>query len=418
MHRCSVIIVFLLATPMIAWTEEWSQFRGPLGNGHSQATGLPVQWTGEDNISWKQAIPGEGWSSPVIHQGQIIVTAAVPIANTDQDYSLQMLLLDGRSGEITKTVEIFRQDGSTAAKIHTKNGHSSPTPIIEGDRVYLHWGHQGTACTKTDGTMVWRNRELNYPPVHGNGGSPVIVGDRLVFSCDGGSDPFVVALDKNSGKVLWKVTRTTGASAKFSFTTPAVIEVAGKLQIISPGSGAVCAYDPADGREIWRVNYGEGYSVIPRPIFAHGLVYVCTGYGTPHLLAIRPDGSGDVTKTHVSWERQRAIPHTPSLLVVGEELYMVSDKGVASCLDAKTGKQHWQQRLSGGGGYSASPLYSEGKIYFQSETGVGNVIRATRKFELLSTNKLGERTLASYGVTQQSLLIRSDQNLYRIGKAD
>ena len=218
MHRCSVIIVLLLVTPIVAWAEEWSQFRGPLGNGHSQATGLPVRWTGEDNIAWKQAIPGEGWSSPVIHQGHIIVTAAVPIANTEQDYSLQILILDGSSGAITKTVEIFRQDGGTAAKIHTKNGHSSPTPIIEGDRIYLHWGHQGTACTKTDGTILWRNRELNYPPVHGNGGSPVIVGDRLVFSCDGGSDPFVVALDKNSGKVLWKVTRTTGASSKFSFT--------------------------------------------------------------------------------------------------------------------------------------------------------------------------------------------------------
>ncbi|MAV35212.1 MAG: serine/threonine protein kinase [Planctomycetaceae bacterium] len=418
MHRCSVVLVLALATQTVTAAEEWSQFRGPLGNGHSAATGLPVQWSGDQNVVWKQRIPGEGWSSPVIHKGRIILTAAVPVPGSEKDYSLQMLTLDATSGAIAANVEVFRQDGKTAPAIHTKNGHSSPTPLVEGDLIYLHWGHQGTACVQSDGTIRWRNRKLDYPPVHGSGGSPVVVGNRLIFSCDGGSDPFVAALDKNTGDVAWRVDRKTDASSKFSFSTPLAIPVGGKTQVISPGSGAVCAYDPEDGREIWRVDYGEGYSVIPRPVFAHGLVYVCTGYGTPHLLAIRPDGNGDVTKTHVSWEQRRAVPHTSSPLVVGDDVYMVSDNGVASCLDAKTGKQHWQQRLSGGGGYSASLLYGDRKIYFQSETGVGNVIRASRQFELLSTNTLGERTLASYGVTQQSLLIRSAENLYRIGKVN
>ena len=232
-----------------------------------------------------------------------------------------------------------------------------------------------------------------------------------MFSCDGYDQQFVVALDRAKGTVLWKTARNTESLKKFSFSTPLLITVNGKQQIISPGSGAVGAYDPASGREIWRVKY-EGYSVIPRPVFGRGLVFVSSGFESPSLLAIRPDGHGDVTTSHVAWTLRKGAPLTPSPLLVGDELYLVSDPGIASCVDARTGKAHWQERI--GGNYSASPLYADGKIYCQDEGGTGVVLKAGKRFEVLARNSLGERTLASYAVSDGAFFIRTENYLYRI----
>ncbi len=390
---------------------DWPQFRGPEGNGHASATDVPVEWSDTRNVTWKQAIPGQGWSSPVVADGRIYLTAAVPNEGSE-DYTLRLLMLDAATGEIQNDVDVFSQDGATAPKIHSKNSHASPTPIVDGEHIYVHFGHQGTACVSRDGKVLWRNRELAYPPVHGNGGTPLLVGDQLIFSCDGATDPFVVALDKRTGAINWKTPRPVDAGKKFSFSTPTLIEVNGQPQLISPGSGVVSALDPDTGEELWRVDYGDGYSVIPRPVFAHGLVFVCTGYNRPNLLAIRPDGQGDVTETHVAWSTDRQAPHTPSVLVVEDLLYMVADKGVASCLDARTGEVHWEERL--GGNYSASPLYAAGRIYFQSEQGETTVIRHGIAFEKLGQNELGEATLASYAVVDNAFLIRSEKHLYRV----
>jgi len=278
--------------------------------------------------------------------------------------------------------------------------------------VWVHYGPYGTACLSTAGKILWRNNEFNYPPVHGNGGSPAIAGNALIFSCDGAENPFVVALDKASGKPLWKVPRVSDAKRKFSFSTPLVITVNGRSQVITPGSVVVNALDPETGKEIWRVRYAEGYSVIPRPVFAHGLIYITTGYGRPVLMAIRPDGKGDVTDTHVAWTEAKGSPHTPSLLVVGDELYMVSDSGIATCLDAKTGKVHWSERL--GGGFSASPLFADGRIYFQNETGTGYVIAPGKTFRKLAENPIGEATLASYAPADGVLFIRGGLHLFKI----
>jgi outer membrane protein assembly factor BamB len=391
---------------------EWTQFRGPEGNGHATATGVPLEWSDSLNVTWKQPVPGEGWSSPVVSDGTIYLTAAIPVDGAGGDLSLRLLSLSAKTGEQLSSIEIFRQDGATAPKIHSKNSHASPTPIIEGDRVYVHFGHQGTACVSREGKVLWQTQELAYAPVHGNGGTPIVVDDLLVFSCDGRDDPFVVGLDKATGEVRWKTPRKSDVSRKFSFTTPILINVEGERQLISPGSGEVSALDPLTGEELWRVDYGDGYSVIPKPVFANGLVFVCTGYNRPNLLAIRPDGRGDVTETHVVWQTDRQAPHTPSLLVVGDELYMVADKGVASCLDTQTGEVYWEERL--GGNYSASPLYVDGRIYFQSEQGETTVIARGREYQKLATSELGEATLASYGVVDNALLIRSEKHLYRI----
>jgi outer membrane protein assembly factor BamB len=424
MHRFTFFILLLtfFATTAHSSAADWTQFRGPDGNGHSSATGVPLEWSDTLNVTWKQPIAGQGWSSPVVSGGRIYLTAAVPVAaasvdaasadEKSKDFSLQLLWLNATTGKQLGSVEIFRQEGATAPKIHKKNSHASPTPIIEGDRIYVHFGHQGTACVSREGKVMWRTRELAYSPAHGNGGTPVLVDDLLIFSCDGTKDPFVVAIDKATGEVRWKTQRQANASRKFSFATPTLINVEGERQLISPGSGEVAALDPMTGEVLWRVDYGDGYSVIPKPVFANGLVFICTGFGRPNLLAIRPDGRGDVTETHVVWKTDRQVPNTPSLLAVGDELYMVADRGVATCLDARSGKVHWQERL--GGNYSASPTYVDSRIYFQSEQGDTTVIAPGRDFQKLGKSELGAQTLASYGIVGAALLIRTENHLYRI----
>jgi outer membrane protein assembly factor BamB len=400
----------LAGTPLHA--EDWPEFRGPTAQGVSQTDNLPTQWSATKNVAWKRQIPGLGWSSPVIAAGKIYLTTAAPVDNS-KDLSLRVLCLDAGDGKVLWNVEVFRPDNKKSPQIHSKNSHASPTPIVTPDRLYVHFGHEGTACLDLTGKVLWRYRDP-YPPVHGAGGSPVLVDGFLVFSTDGLRERVVVALKADTGKVAWKTPRPGKPVKHFSFSTPLVIEVNGKKQIVSPSSDVVCAYDPATGKEIWHANYA-GYSVIPRPVFGHGLVYVVTGYDAPGMIAVRPDGTGDVTDTHVKWSLTNNAPHTPSVLLAGDELYMVSDRGIASCLDAKTGEVHWSKRLPGKG-YSASPILAGGKVYFLSEDGVGTVIKAGKAFEQVANNPLGEKTLASYAVADGALFIRSARHLWKIGK--
>jgi outer membrane protein assembly factor BamB len=392
--------------------EDWPQFRGPTGQGISSETKLPLDWGLDKNVAWKTAIPGLGWFSPVVHKVRVFVTTAVPVPGSQPaDQSLRALALDARTGKVLWDTEVFHQDGKTAPRIHSKNSHASPTPLTDGHRLYVHFGHQGTACLDLDGKVIWRNRDLKYRPVHGNGGSPILVGEALIFSCDGGDRQFVVALKRESGKVLWQTPRKTDAFKKFSFGTPLLITVGGKKQVVSPGSNLVCAYDPDTGEEIWRVRH-EGYSIVPCPVFGHGLVFLSTGYDDPVLLAIRPDGRGDVAETHVAWKARQGVPLNPSPILAGDELYLISDGGVASCRDARTGKLHWKERI--GGAHSASPLLAGNRIYFLDEQGTATVIRAGRQFEVLARNALAERTQASYAAADGAIFLRTAKHLYRL----
>lgn len=393
---------------------DWTQFRGPDGQGHTQATGVPLSWSPDENVAWKTEIPGGGWSSPVTHGNQIFLTTAVSDESAGA-LSLELLILDADTGQIKRRSTAFRPSLEDSPAIHSKNSHASPTPIIADGRVYAHFGHHGMACFDLQGERIWREDSFRYPPRHGNGGSPALVNGQLIFSCDGDSDPFVIALDATDGSTHWKAPRSSDAVKKFSFSTPLVIQVDGRDQVISPGSNCVVAYDPGSGEEIWRVNY-EGYSVVPRPVYGHGMVYISTSFDSPQVMAIRPDGKGDVTDTHIVWTAKRGAPNTPSLLLVDDYLFMVSDGGVASCLDAKTGKMHWQERL--GGGFSASPLYADGRVYFQNEEGRTTVVAAKPTLEILAENDLGARTLASFAVVGRDLLIRTDNHLYRIRATD
>ncbi len=389
--------------------DNWPEFRGPTRDGHAESKNLPLRWSLAENVVWKQPVPGVGWSSPVVYQGSVYLTTA-RLDDGGNPTSLDVLAFDLASGRPLWNQPVF-EVGSQRGK-HMKNSYASPTPIVEGKRVYVHFGHLGTAALDLSGQVVWRQTGLRYSPVHGNGGSPIIVDDSLIFSCDGGSDPFIVALDKHTGEVRWRVARVTTAAKTFSFSTPLLIQVDGRAQLITPGSGVVSALDPADGREIWRARYGEGFSVVPRPVFGHGLVFIGTGYDRPSTYAIRVDGRGDVTDTHVVWTSSRSAPNTPSMLLIGDELYLVSDGGVASCVDARTGRLHWNERL--GGDFSASPLHATGRIYFTNERGRTFVVKASTMFEKLAENDLGERTLASLAVSGPSLLVRTEAHLYRI----
>jgi outer membrane protein assembly factor BamB len=405
--------VFLVAISAAA--ADYPQFRGPAGDGHALATSLPDTWNETTNVAWKSPIPGKGWSSPSLHSGRLYLTTAAP-NDPDQeagDLSLRAYCLDAASGEVKWWREVFVQTAATAPKIHSKNSHASPTPLVSGERLYVHFGHQGTACLDLNGDVLWRNDRIKYPPVHGNGGSPILVDGKLIFTCDGASDPAVVALDAATGEEAWKFERPGDPAKKFAFATPTAIEVAGKTQIVCPGAGVVNSLDPATGQEIWRVTY-DGYSVIPKPVFGHGLVFISTSYDAPSVLAIRPDGTGDVTETHVEWTMKKGAPHTPSMLLVGDELYMVSDKGIATCVDARTGKEHWQERI--GGNYSSSLVHADGKIYIQSEEGPALVLRPGKMFVRPVETGFKERNLASYAVGESALFIRTESNLYRVQK--
>jgi len=404
-----LLLLVAAATPLGA--EDWPQFRGPTGQGHATERGLPLEWSESRNIVWKTPVPGLGWSSPVVAGGRIWLTTVVE--NKDRrdrvlSASLRALAFDVESGREVVNVEVFQIKSPIV--INPKNSRASPTPIVDGDKVFVHFGADGTAALSTSGQILWTTK-LPYDSQHGNGGSPTLYRDLLIVNCDGnGGDAYVVALDTATGKPRWKTQRRRPADQAYS--TPLVITVADRDEVVSVGAYRAAAYDPETGQEIWRVSYGDGFSNVPRPVFGRGLVYIATGFQTPSLIAVRPDGKGDVTRSNIAWTITRGAPYTPSPLLVDDDLYFVSDTGVLSLADATTGQVRWQQRL--GGNYSASPVYADGRIYFQSEEGQTTVIAPGKEFKKLAVSQLDGYTLASMAVSQGSFFIRSHSHLYRI----
>ena len=405
-----LVLLLIAGASVLAQAEDWPQFRGPTGQGHATERGLPLEWSETKNIIWKTPVPGLGWSSPTVANGRVWLTTVVESKERRGrvSASLRALAFDVATGRELVNVEVFRLDD--AGYVNPKNSRASPTPIVESDRVFVHFGAEGTAALSTSGEILWTTH-LRYESQHGNGGSPTLYRDLLIINCDGnGGDAYVVALDTASGKPRWKTARRRPADQAYS--TPLVITVGQEDQLVSVGAYRAAAYDPLTGQEIWRVSYGDGFSNVPRPVFGQGLVFIATGFQTPALMAVRPDGKGDVTRTHVAWTITRGAPYTPSPLLVGNDLYYVSDTGVLSLADAASGQIVWQQRL--GGNYSASPVFADGRIYFQSEEGMTTVIAPGREFRRLASNRLDGATLASMAVSGGSFFIRSDSHLYRI----
>ena len=403
----ALLVSILWSVGVGAEAGDWPQFRGPTGQGHASDVAVPLEWSETENITWKVPVEGRGWSSPVIADGRIWLTTAVtdPAAGS----VLRLLAYDVDSGKNTLDVEVFGSNETYL--LNPKNSFASPTPVLDpdGERVYVHFGATGTAAVSTDGDVLWRIR-FPYISQHGNGGSPILHDGRLVVSIDGYDTAYLVAVDARTGEERWRSTRPDPVSQAYS--TPLVIRVDDREQIFNVSAFRASGHDPESGREIWQVRYPNGFSNVPRPIYGHGLVYLSTGFQAPTLLAVRADGEGDVTRSHVAWRLRRGAPLTPSPILVGDELYMVTDFGIATCVDALTGDIHWQQRL--GGNHSASPVFVDSRIYFQNEEGVTTVLAPGPEFEVLARNRLDGVTLASMAVADGALFIRSDDHLYRI----
>lgn len=417
--RRQALVALLVAAPLLAASraarpEGWPDFRGPSGQGQSSTAGLPTSFSPGERVRWKVAVPGKGWSTPIVDGGRVFLTTAVPSGESPPaTQSLRGVCLDAATGETLWDRELFSKD-MTTAKSHTKNSFASPSAITDGRHVFFHFGPDGTAAVDRDGTPVWSNDSLRYDPQHGAGSSPIFVGDRLVFTGDGVADPFIAALDRATGAIAWKTPRPDMPDPKWSFCTPLSIEAGGRRQVVSPAGHMVCSYDAETGRELWRVRYPNKWSVVPRPVFSHGLVFVCTGYDGPaELLAIRPDGDGDVTDSHVAWRTDDNIPHNPSPVVVGNAIYLVADNGIASCRDVVTGELHWRHRL--GGNFSSSLVHADGTLWIVSEQGVCTAFAADPTgYREVGGGDMGEQVLASLAPAEGAFFLRTEGHLYRI----
>jgi outer membrane protein assembly factor BamB len=414
----------LLATAFASLTlhAQWPQFRGPDGSGVSATRGVPVTWSETKNVRWKTAIHGRGWSSPVVLGDQVWVTTA-----TSDGRKLSALALSRDSGRIIHDLELFRVEHPQYA--HPFNSYASPTPVMETGRVYVTFGSPGTAAIDTrTGKVIWERRDIECNHFRGAGSSPIIFRNLLIMHFDGSDRQFVLALDKNSGKTVWWTERSIDfkdlgpdgkpqAEGDFrkAFATPHVIEVKGTPVLISLGSKATYGYDPMTGKELWRIEEHGSFSSSTRPVIGHGLVFYPTGFPTGQLFAIRPDGRGDVTHTNVAWRFARGVPTKPSLLLVGDLLFMIGDTGIATAVEAKTGQEVWRARV--GGEYSASPIAVDGRIYFFSQEGKTTVLEAGRQYKMLAENFLDEGFMASPAVDGGALVLRTKTHVYAIAEA-
>ena len=403
---------WLLASTCVKAQTSWPQFRGPTGQGHSNAKVLPLEWDENSNVTWKIPVAGEGHSSPVLVDDQIWLTSSL-----DEGKSLHAICISAETGKTIRDVEVF--PNNKPLKIHGKNSHASPSALIDDERVYLHFGTYGTVCLyRESGDVVWK-KKLEYNPFHGPGGSPVLFEDLLIINCDGSDVQYVTALNKMTGEEVWKTTRAHITEARKSgkempgmaFSTPLVTKDNGRDIVLSAGGDHLAAYDARTGEEVWWSQY-FGYSVVPRPIVAHGITFAATSYDKPILYAIRMGGKGNVTKSHDLWEMKKGAPRNPSVLAVGDELYVVSDDGILTCVDIVSGKKHWQKRV--GGKFSASPLFASGQIYITDEEGKTIVFEPGTKFNKLAENQIDGGTLASLAPVDGVIFLRSDTHLYRI----
>lgn len=411
-----LLIAFSFFVSHLFAEENWHSFRGPFANGHAAATNLPKVWSESKNIKWKTAIHGRGWSSPVIWKNQIWLTTA-----TEEGKEHFAICVDRTTGKVIFDIKLF--DVKEPRKIHSTNSYASCTPVIEEGRVYIHFGSYGTACLDTkNGKTIWKRNDLPCNHFRGPGSSPILHEEMLLIHYDGFDYQYIVALDKKSGKTLWKKNRnvdhgTDNGDLMKAYGTPLLIDVNGKQQLISPAAHATLGLNPKTGNEIWRVTYGE-HSVASRPLYNNGLLYLTTGFSKSTLMVVKPIGKGDMTKSHVVWKATKSIPSKPSLLIVDDLLYMVHDRGVASCFEAATGKKVWQHRLKGR--FSSSPLYADGRIYFCNHDGKTVVIAPGRKFKQLAVNQLGKEKddgfRASPAAMGNAIYLRNVHYLYRIEK--
>ncbi len=414
------------ALTLLAWSslaavclagDDWPMFRGPNNDGHSDATGLPLTWNEKENVVWKTPIHDRGWSSPVVWGDQVWMTTA-----TADGKKMFAVCVDRKTGNILHDILMYEQGKQDPAhNPNGKNSYASPTPAIEDGRVYVHFGSYGTACldTKT-GEKLWERRDLKCDHWRGPASSPILYGNLLILTFDGYDAQYVVALDKKDGHTVWKKDRdfnygTDDGDRRKAFGTPTVISVKGKPELISPAAVATTAFDPLTGDELWVVYHG-GMNVAQTPLYGRGHVILCTGDAPTRMLAVRPDGGGDLTKTNIDWTCGKNVPSRSSPILVDDLLYFTNEGGMLSCIDAGSGDPVWQQRL--GGSFWASPICADGRLYFFDDDGTTTVAEPGRTWKKLASNKLDDGCMATPAVAGKALFIRTKTHLYRIEKKD
>ncbi len=389
---------------------EWPQFRGPTADGHSAAVGVPVTWGEKENVKWKTAIPGQGWSSPVVWDDQIWLTTALSGGK-----SLRAIAVHRETGAMLHDIELFTP--ANPGRIHQLNSFASPTPVLDGQRAYVHFGNFGTAAiNRKDGSIAWTTTEFDDVKYSvGPGSSPILYGDLFIVHCDGTNGRFLLALNKDTGKIAWKKDRWNKMSKspenEKSFNTPVLVKIDGKDQLISLHADAITGYDPLTGNEIWRHAY-KGYSNVAVPVVGHGHVYVNTGYDYPEFFALKLGAVGTVPEENITWSIRRGIGARVSPLLVGDHLYLTTDDGIVQCVDAKTGEQVWRERI--GGQFCASPIFVDGRIYFFDQTGTTTILAPGDTFKQIGQPKLGDGFMASPAIAGKALFLRSKSHLYRV----
>jgi len=418
-RRLSVLLIALAgALPVHA---EWPQFRGGDGLGTSSIRGLPLTWSEGKNVRWKTAIHGRAWSSPVVLDKQVWVTTATPDGRR-----LSAIALDEDTGRIVHDLELFRVEQPQYA--HPFNTYASPTPVIEPGRVYVTFGSPGTAAIETrTGKVIWQRRDLECNHHRGAGSSPILFRDLLIMHFDGTDVQYVVALDKNTGRTVWRTKRSIDfkdldpdgkpkdqGDLRKAYSTPHIVHVDGRPILVSLGSMAMYGYEPTTGKELWRLEDRSGFSSSTRPVLGHGLVFYPTGFPTGELVAVRLESAQDVKAPQVAWRFARGAPEKPSLVLAGNLIIMVDDGGIATSVDAKTGEMVWRARV--GGTHSASPLLAGGRVYFFDEDGKTTVVEAGRTFRVLAENHLDEGFMASPAAAGRALFLRTRTHLYSIAE--
>ncbi|MEC8420590.1 MAG: PQQ-binding-like beta-propeller repeat protein [Verrucomicrobiota bacterium] len=409
MTKLLIAVTFLMQTLCLFSGTEWNQFRGKTGQGHASAK-LPIKWSKDSpNLLWRTEINGKAWSSPILVNGLVVITNS-RTSTKDNSLELEALAMDGKTGMLVWKCSLFSYPNMP--RIHRKNSYASPTPFFDGLSIFVHFGNLGTASLTPEGKIRWK-KVFSYSPVHGSGSSPVVHDDLLLFSADGANDPAIYAINKIDGSVRWKKNRSSDSKKNFSFCTPLVVPRGEDFQIISPASDYVFSYS-LNGNELWKSHYPGGYSVVPRPVFSSNMIFVSSGYDLPTLYAIKTDGTGDVTGTKVVWKTSKLVPRNSSVVIVDDLLFMAADNGVVSCLDVFSGSTHWNERV--GGSCSASLLHADNLIYLTDETGKTVIFKAKKEFEKLAVNDLGERSLASLMAWGETLVIRTEEAIYRFGE--
>ncbi|MCH1495586.1 MAG: PQQ-binding-like beta-propeller repeat protein [Rubripirellula sp.] len=392
--------------------EEWWQFRGPNGNGHYRSDRLVESWTETENVAWRTEIHDRGWSSPIIVGDHIWMTTA-----TREGHKLFAICVHKDSGKIIHDIHLF--DVDSPQRITAENTYATPTPVVVGEHVIVHFGTYGTACLDAQSAnVIWKRRDLNcdHEVNAGPASSPTVINGQVIVHVDGRDVQYIIALDPKTGDTIWKTNRSRDFSdipvnQRKAFCMPYLFSSARGPQMISPGGRAIYSYD-LQGNELWRVEH-RGFSVAPRPVAGFGMVFSLIDRDNPELWAIRSDGSGDVTDTHVVWKEYRSMPQRCSPLLINDLLYLVNREGIATCLEAKTGELAWRERLPGQ--FSASPIYANGKIHFFNEDAECFILKPGRTYELVRRNKLTpQRVLASPAIDENSLIVRTEKALYRI----